>query len=92
MTRAECARDLKLLRDLVDLACDAAREQDFKRACINWGDLGCVQAFEWVDDMGATGLRVLIEEASPDNAEFCVFVRNWLEKEGWPGVQVDCEW
>lgn len=84
--------DLKALLAATNDACDAAHKQSFRNACINWGDLGCVRAFEWIDDEGDKGYRVLIEEASPDNGEFCAFVRDYLNELGWLDVQVDCEW
>jgi hypothetical protein len=55
---------------------------------INWGDLYCAS----VEKLGEDGWLVTIEEASPEAANLCRWVQDWLGKWGWPNVRVQAEW
>lgn len=75
---------------LTDNACDAANPT--VRDAVNWGDLGCVESSLVIPLDGEPHFQVLVEEASPDAAEFQEFVRKYLEARGFPNVTVLTEW
>lgn len=84
---------LQSLRQCADSACDAAwHDESCKADAVNWGDFGCVGAEAYVAEDGTHGLRVLIEEADPGCVNVRNFVRDYLAKRGWHGVDVATEW
>lgn len=86
--------NLKLLREKATEICNEIKEQGlhFEDEAINWADLRCVEAEEYVTDKGDEGVRVYIEEAAPVNTKFKVEVVERLEKAGYYGIEVLTEW
>jgi hypothetical protein len=66
--------------------------QNFPKAAINWGDLGCRAIYMSVDDEGDTRYLIIVEEAAPGESEFCLYIANKLAELGWPNVEVITEW
>jgi len=84
--------DLAKLMAACDEAINAASNAELKGACVNWGDLSCVDAQYYESVHGDSGHRVLIEEADPNNYPFCKFVGEHLALAGYPHVEVTTEW
>ena len=84
--------DLTKLMAACDAAIAAANDAELKDACVNWGDLSCVDAQYYESVHGDSGHRVLIEEADPSNYLFCKFVGEHLALAGYPNVEVATEW
>ena len=85
--------DLKTLRDATELAINDARSvsEDFADP-INWEDLRCVRVLHWVDDNMDSGFTVEIEEASPDAAEFCRWIRENIKERTGLDVEIITDW
>jgi hypothetical protein len=84
---------LDQLRILSERACRWAYHERRKiDGPINWADLGPTIVEHYEDDEGSEGDRVWIEEAAPDAYELQAFVRAYLARRGFPGVEVRTEW
>jgi len=86
--------DTETLKDLqrtTNKVIDGLRGSDVPGP-VNWGDLKCNNAESWCDVYGDNGLRVTIDEASPDANEFKKAVSDGLVAAGWVGVEVVTEW
>lgn len=82
---------LSRLRAATDNIIATMRPSAFPGA-INWGDLGCKAALLGIDDDGRMCLRVVVEEVSPDEADFCRYIAQQLAAHDWPAVDVMTEW
>jgi hypothetical protein len=69
---------LKAIQEIVQEALEAANPDKIPGA-INWGDLSCVEVCRCEDQDGMTEIRILVEEASPDNEELHKYIISWLE-------------
>ena len=63
----------------------------FKDGAINWGDLHATGCEFFIDDMGYSGFRILVEEAAPDNHELREFIQKKLQEKGHT-VEVRTQW
>jgi hypothetical protein len=86
--------NLSALGEAADNAClDAFTGcPDCRTQAINWGDLQCVAAERYTTKDGTMGHRVWIEEADPSAYHLRDFVRGYLERAGFAGVDVMLEW
>lgn len=86
--------NLKELQRATSRICELAIESrsTFENAAVNWADFQCTSAAYCVDDCGDSGYRVVIEEASPDNAELINFIAGELSMKGYQGVEINLEW
>lgn len=82
---------LTTLRQVATEACNAAHAAGVGGP-VNWADLRCIGAQYWLDDEGDTGYRVTLSEADAAAAALHVFVRDFLAKRGFAGVEVVTEW
>lgn len=84
---------LRQVMKCADAACDAAfHVPDCRAEPINWGDFACVSADLFVTDEGEHGIRVWIEEAAPNCFNTRQFVKYFLERHGFRGVEVVTAW
>lgn len=86
--------NLIALRNAADNACSDALDacDDCHGEAVNWGDLQCVGAERYTTDEGTIGHRVWIEECDPAAHHLREFVRGYLERAGFAGVDVMLEW
>lgn len=92
MTATALALLLKKLSFEVDVIISELDPQAIAGA-INWGDLGCAEAWYAINDQGEEWFRVRIEEADPVNPALINAVGRGLSARGWPdNVEVRCEW
>lgn len=91
------AVDLDLTAEIVrlDRLTDQALEAAFKsddagKWAVNWGGVSCVKAEKYIDQTGANGYRVWIEEA--ESEQLAAFVTLWLHLSGFSDVEVITEW
>lgn len=83
--------DLQQLQECADKALDAAfHDPASANWCVNWGDLSCVGAEKYIDEIGRHGYRVRIEEASCNHLS--AFVAHYLSSHGFGGVEVITDW
>lgn len=77
-------------KSLKDLRCATnqalARAEGQVDGAINWADLECRDVRRWIDDTGASGYTVYIEEAAPDAWALRAFVREYLAEAGFGNV------
>lgn len=83
--------DLTQLFVCANFACEAARVAKVESA-VNWGDLSCREAARVETDKGEVYYQVLIEEASPEAANFHGFISSYLAEQGFKDVVVITEW
>lgn len=92
---------LQLLRDAADEVVKEAfelhrakgRATPFSTDCVNWGDIGCINASWYRDADGVEGPEILLSEASPGGCYFfCEWVCNRLAERGFEGVTAKTEW
>lgn len=93
-SKRQTMRDLRKLQALTEESLIAAykHRDEMKTDPINWGDLHCVNTERVLDLSGEPTYRVFIEEASHDCSDLPAFVRTYLDKRGWKGVEVITEW
>ena len=86
--------NLKELRQITTRCCKLASDARhiFKSAAVNWADFQCTCAEYYIDDLGNTGYRVLIEEAAPDNTEVVNFIDDELTMRGYTNIEIRLEW
>ena len=86
--------NLKELKQITTRCCNLAYDarHTFKNAAVNWSDFQCTCAEYYIDDAGNTGYRVVIEEASSDNAEIEDFIADELYMHGYNNVEIRLEW
>ena len=92
--------DKRLLESIfqkVNEIIETANPKDFPHDAINWGDLGCCEVGYVVSYDGFNHLNpyysILIDEASPDAANFCEYIQDELEKAGYNAIfEVRTEW
>ncbi len=77
------------LRDETDNVIWALKPDDVPGA-INWGDLGCCEVQEVIDDE-RRWYRVIIEEADPSNPALHAAVTAGLVALGWPADDIEIE-
>jgi hypothetical protein len=80
---------------LINYVNEALREARGKVVdAVNWGDLKCVAATEFYDDIfNIHGFTVIVSEASPDAYKLHKFVYDYLRKKGFGDyVEVITEW
>lgn len=85
--------DLTALYQRTNEACESAfnlRKQI--GGAVNWADLGCVSAEKWVNHLGETGYRVIIEEVSPGADDFRKYIWECLTDSGFTNVEISTEW
>ena len=84
--------NLKKLKQIrcCKLASDA--RHTFKNAAVNWADFQCTCTEYYIDDLGDTGYRVVIEEAAPDNTEVAKFIADELAMYGYRDIEIRLEW
>jgi hypothetical protein len=76
--------DLKLLKSDVQTALDRAACMSGRfHGAVNWADLKAKTVSLCVDEAGETRVRVLIEEADPDNGDLREFILSCLVSRGW---------
>ena len=63
-----------------------------KKSAVNWGDLRCTQVKYWVDELGASGVEVTIQEADPINKTFIAHIYAELKNKYPFEIDVCCEW
>lgn len=80
--------DLKALQSATDrILSDPTLPNGANRA-----DLRCIEARQWINQDGDTGLTVVISEASPDASELQAFVGLALMEEFGGSIEVETEW
>ena len=86
--------NLKELKQITTRCCRLATDarHTFENAAVNWADFQCVCAEYYIDDLGDTGYRVLIEEANPNNAEVVRFIADELIMRGYNNIEIRLEW
>jgi len=85
---------LKHLREAAESACKLANEHraELPNSRVNWGDLHCYDAEHRLDADGYEYDCVMLEDASPDNPVIRQFIRDALDKAGFPLVEVETKW
>ena len=68
------------------------KRPELMESAVNWSRVSCYAAEFWTSDLGHRGLRVWIQEASPDAIELVRAVAEELTKRGYPRVEVVTEW
>lgn len=91
---ADPSDSLAGLLQAADAACTAACDEllDPGGNPFVWLDLSCADAERYQRADGTRGLRVYIEEASPDARALQTFIRNHLAEHGYPDVDVVTRW
>ena len=86
--------NLKKLKQATTRCCKLAygARHTFKNTAVNWFDLQCTCAEYYIDDLGNTGYRVLIEEAASDNAEVVNFIADELTMLEYKDIEIKLEW
>ena len=85
--------NLKELKQTTTRICELATDarHTFKNPAVNWFDFQCTCAEYYIDDRGDTGYRILVEEASPDNAEIINFIADELTMHGYKDIEIRLE-
>lgn len=78
----------------VDEIINSFKQEDFSNCAINWADIGAkeVKKVEVLYPYPETNIEVLVEEASPDNYEFCKTIQDKFAQKYGFAIQVNTEW
>jgi len=83
--------DLDALQMATNRALNVARDHAARRWPVNWNRVCCIDAREWRNQSGDTGLTVIVAYAAPGCAALSEFVAGQL-KNDFGDVEVVTEW
>lgn len=82
----ECVNEAKALHKTKGL------DTPFNSEAINWGDIGCINAYWRRDFDGTESAYVELSEAAPGSFFFCQWVSERLTERGFQNVIATSEW
>ena len=84
--------ETKLMKDVNDILKEMSKHRGSFGEVVNWADLKCVDV-EYVSSLYSHKfIRVIIEEAAPENGKFTEYIHEMLISKGYKHIEVVTEW